>query len=137
MSRRMKSSITSNVDVQLTPRERAERERDDRNDGRIQDAVRKAQAEGATPELLVAGQSVTTTYDRLAEKAAFFKEQRPSLIPIAVKVGPEYPGGFHYVLSDADYGAVIAGEYCGYCLERHGDVWHPACLTCGYDRALR
>ena len=134
----MKSRITSNVDTadKLTPQQRKQAEADAKNDGLIQEAVERAARTGHTPELLTGEQQVTTTFDRLAEQKAFRSGNKASLIPIAVKVGPEYPGGFHYILSDADYGAVMAGYYCAFCLCRHEEIWQPACGVCGFDRDL-
>ncbi len=132
----MRSRITSNVDTsdKLTPAQRKQAEADAKNDGLIQDAVERARRDGPTPEILASDQQITTTFDRLAETKAFRASTKSSLIPLAVRVGPEYPGGFNWVLSDADYDAVKAGVYCGYCLTRHEEVWQPACSTCGMDR---
>lgn len=132
----MKGGIGSNVDSGLTPQQRKQAEIDAKNDGLIQQAVEKADREGPKPELIVAGQEYATTYQRLAEQEAFASGDRPSLIPLAVQVGPQYPGGFHYILSDADMDAVLAGAYCFYCLCRYPQMWAPACSVCGADRDL-
>lgn len=132
--KRLKSSITTNVGFDLSAQERARAEVDARNDGLIQDAVDRAKRDGPAPEIVTSDQQITTTFDRLAEKDPFRASTKQSLIPIAVRVGSEYPGGFNWVLSDADYDAVLAGVYCGFCLVRHGEVWQPACSTCGADR---
>lgn len=132
----MKSRITSNVDNKLTPEQRRQAERDAKNDGLIQDAIERADREGPQIEALASHQEITTTQARMAEKEAFRASTKASLIPIAVRVGPEYPGGFNWVLSDADYDAVLAGAYCGFCLVRHEELWQPACSTCGADRDI-
>jgi hypothetical protein len=134
----LKSSITSNVDTadRLTPAERKQAEIDARNDGIIQDAVDRAAKEGPKPEVVTADQQWLTTYDRLAEQEAYAAGDRKSIIPLAVQVGPQYPGGFHWVLSDADYELVDAGYACGYCLCIYEGVWRPACPTCGFDREI-
>lgn len=136
MAKRIKSSLTTNLDIDLTPQQRAEKEVDDRNEGRIQDAIEKQSGKMPAPKLIAPGMQYTTTFDRLAEKEAFRAADKPSLIPIAIEVGAQYPGGFHYILSDADYDAVMAGVYCFYCLDRYPELWAPACSTCGADREL-
>jgi hypothetical protein len=120
----------------LSEQERAQKEVDDLNDGIIQDAVEEATRTGPKPEVLVHGQKWTTTYDRLAETEAYASGDRPSIIPVDVFVGPEYPGGIHWILTDADLSAVQAGVYCPYCLCRHSEIWEPACRVCGCDRDL-
>lgn len=134
--KRNKSTLVTNLDVNLTPQQRLERAKDDYNDGVIQDAVDRAKREGPKPEAIVAGQNYYTTYDRLAETQAFASGDKPSLIPLAYEIGPQHPGGFHWVLSDADYDAVMAGVYCYYCLVRHDEIWAPACKCCGADRDM-
>jgi len=133
----MKSRITSNVDTagKLTPAQRKQAEADAKNDGLIQDAVDRAERDGPKVELLTGDQQVTTTYKRLAEQAAPVSSRR-SIIPLAVKVGPEFPGGFHWILSDADMGAIEAGYACFYCLSYYPEMWAPACTVCGADREL-
>jgi hypothetical protein len=120
--------------VELSPAAQKQAEADARNDGLIQDAIERAKRDGPVPEVLSSDQQITTTYDRLAEQQAFRASTKQSLIPLAVRVGPEYPGGFNWVLSDADYDSVLAGAYCGFCLVRHEELWQPACSTCGADR---
>jgi hypothetical protein len=132
----VKSRITSNLDVSLTPAQRRQAETDEYNDARIQSAVDKAKREGSGPRIVGADGKVFATYDRLAEKEAFAAGDRPSLIPIAVRVGPQFPGGYHYILSDADMDAVMAGYYCGRCLDRLPASWTPSCPTCGIDRDM-
>jgi hypothetical protein len=129
-----KSSITSNVDSSLTPQQRALKEIDDRNDGRIQDAIDKQKGQLPAPKLIAPHQQYTTTYDRLAEQSAYASGDKKSIIPLAVQVGAQYPGGFHWILSDADYELVQAGYACGYCLCTYDGVWRPACPVCGADR---
>jgi len=136
VKKRVKSSLSSNVGIELSPADRASAEADARNDGLIQDAVDRARRDGPAPELVSGDQQITTTFDRLAESQPFRSSTKQSLIPLAVRVGPEYPGGFNWVLSDADYDAVLAGAYCGLCLVRHEEIWQPACSTCGADRDI-
>jgi hypothetical protein len=133
MARRIKSSITSNVDSKLTPRERAEKEVDDRNEGRIQDAVEKQSGKLPAPKLIHAGQQYTTTYDKLASQS---DTNAPSLVPIAIEMGAHYPGGFRWILSDGDMDLVEAGLYCFRCLDRYPELWAPVCTTCGTEREL-
>lgn len=121
-------------DLRLTPLERAKKEVDEKNNALIRDAVERAKREGPKPQLITSEQQVTTTYDRLAEQSSFVAAERQSIIPIAVRVGPEYPGGFHYILTDADYEAVRQGYYCQRCLIKQSDVWRPACHVCGTER---
>lgn len=128
--------MLTNADSNLTPQQRKQAEADAKNDGLIQDAIDRSAKEGPKPELIVAGQQYVTTHDRLAEQTAYASGDRTSLIPLAVEVGPQWPGGFHWVLSDADYDLVDAGYACGYCLDIYGGVWRPACPTCGFDRAI-
>lgn len=128
--------LQTNADAKLTPAQRKQAEQDAYNDSVIQSAVERADRDGPPVEVLTGQQKVTTTYDRLAETKAYAVGDRKSIIPLAVKVGPEYPGGFHWVLSDADMDAVLAGYACFYCLAYHSEVWVPACACCGADREL-
>lgn len=133
----LKSSITSNVDLKLSPAQRRAAKADEKNDALIQGAVDDAARNGPSIDMLCQpGQEYTTTYDRMAEKDAFASGDKQSLIPLAVQVGPQYPGGFHYILSDADMDAVMAGAYCFRCLIRYPEIWAPACTVCGTDREL-
>lgn len=129
--------LQSNADSKLTPQQRKQAEADAKNDGIIQDAIARADKNGPPIDVLTDDkQQYTTTYSRLEEQEAFASGDRPSLIPLALKVGPQYPGGFHYILSDADMDAVLAGAYCFYCLCRYPQMWAPACSVCGADRDL-
>jgi hypothetical protein len=132
-----KSSLVTNLDVNLSPAQRKQAQVDEKNDALIQEAVEKSAKSGPSIDMLSQpGQQYATTYDRMAEQEAFASGDKQSLIPLAVQVGPQYPGGWHYVLSDADYDAVMAGVYCFRCLIRYPEAWAPACLVCGTDRDL-
>jgi hypothetical protein len=128
--------VLTNADSKLASEQRRQAEIDAKNDGIIQDAVDRAAKEGPKPELTAHGSDYLTTYDRLAEQEAYAAGDRKSLIPLTVMYGPQYPAGFHWVLSDADMAMVEAGYACGYCLKIWGGVWRPACDCCGFDREL-
>lgn len=128
--------MQTNADSKLSPQQRKQAEADAKNDGLIADAIERAKRDGPTPELTPHGREYATTFDRLAEQKAYAAGDKTSLIPLTVMYGPQYPAGFHWVLSDADMALVEAGFACGYCLEIYGGVWAPACRTCGFDRDL-
>lgn len=127
-------SLHINTGSDLTPEQVAKHEADERNDALIQDAVNQASTSNPAPKLLADGQQLMTTYERLAEKEAYAAGDKPSIIPLSVRVGPHYPGGFHYILSDADLAAVEAGFFCDKCLCRLPAAWTPACPTCWHER---
>jgi hypothetical protein len=129
--------MLTNADSNLTPEKRRQAEKDAKNDGIIQDAVARAEREGHKPSILYDDkQNFYATYDRLAEQGAFRSSEKPSLIPLGVRIGPQYANGIHWILSDADADAVRAGVYCPRCLEAYPELWAPACTVCLTDRDL-
>lgn len=130
----MKSSITSNVDLNLTPQERAAKAKDERNDGLIQDAVEEARRTGPKPREIGESGKLLVTYDQLADTQSYATGDRKFIQPIGYRVGPQFPGGFEWVLTDADKGAVEAGYACQRCLDYYPPVWTPACSTCWLER---
>ena len=126
--------LITNADTKLTPAQRAAQEKDERNDARIQNAVDAASETNPAPKLLTPDQKLVTTFDRLSEREAYASGDRPSIIPLSVRVGDCYEGGFRYILSDADMRAVEAGAYCEKCLVRQPSAWTPDCHVCGHER---
>lgn len=122
------------LDSKLTPAARAQGERDERNVALVDERYERARREGPKVDVSGAGQMGATTIERLVEDS--IDDPNAPIIPVDVKVGPEYPGGFHYILSKRDFERVRLGYNCERCLERLPVIDTPTCPTCEWPRSF-
>lgn len=120
------------LDSKLTPAQRAQGERDERNTDIVDKQYETAVKQGPTIDVSGAAQMGATTFEQLAAYSG--RGDVPTLMPLDVKVGPEYPGGFHYILSEEDYRAVLEGRYCERCLDKLPAIYTLSCPTCEWPR---
>lgn len=111
--KKLTGGVVSNVDIELSDKDRQARDREDRNAAVIKDAVKEAESKqggGVTN----AGANLQTTYEQLADTKAFHADDRATLTPHYI-ADPDSRGVLLKAYPKAQLEALEEGRFCVRC----------------------